>query len=313
MRGYVRQKLISLLPVLLGITLLAFVLGALTPGNPAELALSQGGYEPTPAQIAEMEEQMGLNAPYPVQYLRWLGRALTGDLGTSYYSGTPVGEELLRRLPVTGALTAYAMALTVGAGVALGCAAAAWYGRWPDRLLKGLFHIPLSIPAFWLALLLILLFAETLGWLPTSGTGGPRHMLLPAVSLAAASAAMTGRLTRSALLAELGRPYCTAALARGIRRWRLVVCNALPNAIVPVTAMLGNTLGGMLGGSIVVESIFALPGIGSYALDAVSHRDYPALRGYVLVTGGLYVLITLLVDVISLLLDPRVRLEGRAL
>ena len=138
-------------------------------------------------------------------------------------------------------------------------------------------------------------------------------MRRPAVSLAAASAAMTGRLTRSALLAELGRPYCTAALARGIRRWRLVVCNALPNAIVPVTAMLGNTLGGMLGGSIVVESIFALPGIGSYALDAVSHRDYPALQGYVLVTGSLYVLITLLVDVISLLLDPRVRLEGRAL
>ena len=312
MGRYLCAKGLSLIPVLLGISLLAFVLGVLTPGNPAELALSQGGYEPTPEQIAAMEEQMGLNAPYPVQYLRWLGRVLTGDLGTSYASRTPVGEELLRRLPVTLKLAACAMVLAVGLGGAMGCAAAAWRGRWPDRAVKAVVNVQLSLPGFWLALLLILLFAETLGWLPTSGNGGLRHMVLPALVLSSGTAATAARLTRAALLEEFGKPYCTAALARGAGRWRLTVRNALPNAAVPVVALLGNSLGGMLGGSVIVESVFALPGIGSYALSAITDRDYPVLQGYVLLTGAVYVLITLLVDGVSVLLNPKVRLGGRA-
>ena len=311
MKQYLIQKLISLLPVLFGISLLAFVLGILTPGNPAELALSQGGYEPTPEQIAEMEEQMGLDAPYPVQYLRWVGRVLSGDLGTSYSSRNPVGEELMRRLPVTLKLAACSILLTVVFGIALGCTAAAWQGRLPDRVIQALINVQLSFPAFWLALLMILFFAETLGWLPTSGTGGPRYMVMPSLVLSSASMATAARLTRSALLEEFGKQYCTAAMARGIGRWRLVVRNALPNAVVPVIAMLGNSLGGMLGGSIIIESIFARPGIGSYALAAVTNRDYPALQGYVLLTGFIYVLITLLVDTLSMLLNPKVRLGGK--
>lgn len=313
MRRYLLQKVLSLLPVLLGISLIAFTLGVLSPGNPAELALSQGGYEPTPEQIAAMEEQMGLNAPYPVQYIRWLGNVLRGDLGTSYASNRPVGEELLRRLPMTLKLTAYAMVLACGMGIALGCVAAAWRGRGPDRIIKAVVNVQLSFPAFWLALLLILLFAENLKWLPTSGNGGLRYMILPAFVLSYASGATAARLTRSALLAEFGKPYITAARARGIGRGRLVVCNALPNAIVPVVALLGNTLGGMLGGSVIIESIFALPGIGSYALEAITNRDYPALQGYVLLTGFTFVIITLLVDVVSMLLDPKVRLGRRSL
>ena len=313
MRRYLLQKVLSLLPVLLGISLIAFTLGVLSPGNPAELALSQGGYEPTPEQIAAMEEQMGLNAPYPVQYIRWLGNVLRGDLGTSYASNRPVGEELLRRLPMTLKLTAYAMVLACGMGIALGCVAAAWRGRGPDRIIKAVVNVQLSFPAFWLALLLILLFAENLKWLPTSGNGGLRYMILPAFVLSCASGATAARLTRSALLAEFGKPYITAARARGIGRGRLVVCNALPNAIVPVVALLGNTLGGMLGGAVIIESIFALPGIGSYALEAITNRDYPALQGYVLLTGFTFVIITLLVDVVSMLLDPKVRLGRRSL
>ena len=313
MRRYLLQKLLSLVPVLLGISLIAFVLGVLSPGNPAELALSQGGYQPTPEQIAAMEEQMGLNDPYTVQYVRWLGRVLRGDLGTSYASNRPVGEELLQRLPVTLKLTAYAMVLACAMGIALGCVAAAWRGRWPDRVVKGVVNVFLSFPAFWLALLLILLFAENLRWLPTSGNGGLRYMILPAFVLSSASGATAARLTRSALLAEFGKPYITAARARGIGRGRLVVRNALPNAIVPVVALLGNTLGGMLGGSVIVESIFALPGIGSYALEAITNRDYPALQGYVLLAGFTFVVITLLVDVVSMLLDPKMRLGRRRL
>lgn len=313
MRRYLRQKLLSLLPVLLGISLIAFTLGVLSPGNPAELALSQGGYEPTPEQIEAMEEELGLNAPYPVQYIRWLGNVLQGDLGVSYASSLPVGQELLRRLPVTLKLTAYAMLLSCGLGITLGCVAAAWRGRRVDQAMKLFVNTQLSFPSFWLALLLILLFAETLKWLPTSGTGGLRYMLLPAFVLSCASGATAARLTRSTLLAELGKPYITAARARGVSRGRLIIKNALPNAIVPVISLLGNTLGGMLGGSVIIESIFALPGIGSYALEAITNRDYPALQGYVLLSGFTFVAITLLVDIISMLLDPRVRLGRRNL
>lgn len=313
MGRYLLQKLLSLVPVLLGISLAAFVLGAVSPGNPAELALSQGGYTPTQEQVAAMERQLGLDASYPVQYLRWVGRALRGDLGESYSSRRPVAQELGRRLPVTLKLTAGAMALACGGGLLLGCLSALFRGRWPDHLIRAVVNVQLSVPGFWLALLLILLFAETLQWLPTSGNGGMRHMILPAVVLSTASMATAARLTRSALLAELGKQYCTAAAARGIRRWRLVVRNALPNAAAPVLALLGNSLGGMLGGSVIVESVFALPGIGSYALEAIGNRDYPALQGYVLLTGVTYVGITVLVDLASLLLDPKVRLEGRRL
>lgn len=311
MRRYLTQKILSLIPVLLGISIIAFVLGVISPGNPAELALSQGGYEPTPEQIAEMEQQMGLDKPYVVQYLHWVGHALTGDLGTSYASQRPVAQELARRLPVTLKLACCAMVLACAGGIAMGCIAAAFQDRWPDQIIKSIINIQLSLPSFWLALLLILIFAENLGWLPTSGNGGLRHMILPAVVLSSASAATAARLTRSSLLAEFGKQYCTAAAARGISRWRLVVRNALPNAIVPTVALLGNSLGGMLGGSVIIESIFALPGIGSFALDSIHSRDYPALQGYVLLAGVIYVGITMLVDTVSMLLDPKVRLGGK--
>ena len=195
----------------------------------------------------------------------------------------------------------------------LGCVAAACRGRWPDRVMGGFTALQLSLPAFWLALLLVLLFAETLGWLPTSGLRSPNGILLPALVLSWAPMASAARLTRSALLEQLARPYCLAARARGVSRVRLIWHNALPNALPPVVSLLGNTLGGLLGGSVVVESIFALPGLGAYALSAVTNRDYPALQGYVLVTGLVYVAVTTGVDLISMVLDPRIRLGGKAL
>ena len=313
MGRYCAKKLLSLFPVLLGITLAAFLLGVISPGNPAELALSQGGYQPTEEQIQEMEHQMGLDLPLPAQYLRWVGRALTGDLGQSYASGRPVLTELMLRLPTTLLLAGAAMALCLGGGLALGCVAAACRSRWPDRVIGGFTALQLSLPAFWLALLLVLLFAEILGWLPTSGLRSPKGLLLPALVLSWAPMASAARLTRSALLEQLARPYCLAARARGVSRVRLIWHNALPNALPPVVSLLGNTLGGLLGGSVVVESIFALPGLGAYALSAVTNRDYPALQGYVLVTGLVYVAVTTGVDLISMVLDPRIRLGGKAL
>lgn len=311
MKRYLLQKIFSLLPVLFGISLAAFVLGIITPGNPAELALSTGGYTPTPEQIAAMEVQMGLNAPYPVQYSRWVGRALHGDLGVSYASGNPVAHELLIRLPVTLKLTACAMVVICLLGIASGCAAAAFRSGVPDRIIRFGINVSLSLPGFWFALLMILLFSEMLRWLPTSGSGSFFHMIMPTAVLSLAPCSTTARLTRAALLSEVGKPYYSAAVCRGASRWGLVVRNALPNVIPPVAAMLGNSLGGMLGGSVIVETIFALPGIGSYALDAIHARDYPALQGYVLLTGFVFVIITLIVDIISILSDPSVRV-GRS-
>ncbi|HBW35194.1 ABC transporter permease [Desulfosporosinus sp. BICA1-9] len=314
MSRYILQKIASLVPVLLGISLIAFTLGVISPGDPAEIALSQGGMsEARPEQIAALREEMGLNDPLPVQYIRWVKNALHGDLGYSYATSEPVSEELARRLPVTLKLAGYAMLLTCAGGILIGTLSAAYKDSLLDHGIQGLTNIMLSIPGFWLAILMVLLFAEVLGWLPTSGTGGAKYMLMPAIVLSCATTATAARLMRSALLGELGKQYFLAANAKGISKYRLIVRNALPNAIVPVITLLGNYFGGILGGSVVVETIFALPGVGSYAIEAIYMRNYPALQGYVLLTGFLFVAVTLAVDLISLVLNPKIRLGGSSI
>lgn len=308
------QKISSLIPVILGISLIAFMLGVISPGDPAEIALSQGGMsEARPDQIALMREEMGLNDPLPLQYISWVKNALQGDLGNSFATSEPVSAELARRLPVTLKLAGYAMLITCVGGILLGTLSASYKDSLLDNSIKGLTNIMLSIPNFWLAILMVLLFAEILRWLPTSGIGGIKYMLMPAVVLSCATTAIAARLTRSALLGEFGKQYFLAANAKGISKYRLIVRNALPNAIVPVITLLGNYFGGILGGSVVVETIFALPGVGSYAINAIAMRDYPALQGYVLLTGFLFVAVTLAVDLISLALNPRIRLGGGSL
>lgn len=311
MRSYLSQKALSLVPVLFGITLLAFILGLLSPGDPAEIALNQGGmYAPSEEQIMEMRERMGLLEPLPVQYISWVKNLFQGDLGTSYSSQEAISDELLRRIPVTVKLAFYAMIIACLGGILLGLLAAMHKDRFLDNLIMSFTNILLSFPGFWLALLLILLFSEVLGILPTSGFGGPRHMIMPSLVLSYATTATTARLTRSALIAEFGKHYFLAATARGLSKNQLLVRHALPNAILPVITLLGNYIGGILGGSVIVETIFALPGLGSYAIDAVYARDYPAIQAYVLVTGFIFVGITLLVDLASLLLNPKIRLGG---
>ena len=310
MGRYLQRRLSSLLAVLVGISLLAFFLGVVSPGDPAEIALSQGGAPVTPESLADMRDRLGLNDPLPVQYMRWLDNAARGDLGASYFTGRPVGAELARRLPFTLRLAAYAMLFTCAIGFSLGVLGAAFQNRLPDRCIRWLVNIMLSFPGFWLALLLMLLLAETLGWLPTSGVGGPRHMVMPAITVSCAAAAGLARLFRASLLVELGKQYFLAANARGLGKAALLLRTAFPNAALPAVAMMGNYLGGILGGSVVVETIFALPGIGSYAIEAISARDYPALQGYVLLTGFVFVTVTFAVDVTCALLNPRIRLGG---
>ncbi|SMP51087.1 peptide/nickel transport system permease protein [Anoxynatronum buryatiense] len=308
---YVWRRLLALVPVLVGISIIAFALGVLAPGDPAEIALNRSGlYTPTPEQIAQVRSELGLDRPLVVQYGHWFQNLLRGDLGTSYTNGRPVAGELLRRLPLTLQLAGSAFMLTCFSGLFFGTLAVVFHREWPDRLINLMVNLLLSFPGFWLALLLILVLAENRSLLPTSGTGTLAHFVMPTLTLSAATSAIAIRLTRASLLQEMGKPYMLAARAKGLHRFRLVATNALPNALPPVMALLGNYLGGILGGSVVIESIFALPGIGSYAIEAIFTRDYPALQGYVLITGTFYVLVMLLVDLLSVMLNPRVRLGG---
>lgn len=310
---YLARRLLSMIPVILGISLAAFVLGLLTPGDPAVMALERDGVsEITPQLLEAKREELGLDQPGPVRYLNWAGDALTGNLGNSYSTGTPVSAELLRRLPVTLVLTGATMLLVCIFGISAGLLSAAFVNRTPDMMIRMAANLLTAFPAFWLGVVLIMVFGEYLKVLPTNGIGGIRHLFLPSVTLASAGIAMTGRLMRSSMLEELGRPYLLAADAKGITRFRVLVCHAFPNAIIPVIALLGNYLGGIIGGSAIVETIFSLPGIGSYVLEAIHARDYPVIQGYVLFTGAVYVVIFLGIDLLCAWLDPRLR-KGEAL
>lgn len=311
---YCVQRLLSAIPVLIGISLIAFILGLLTPGDPAMMALSRDGMsEVTTEMIEAKREELGLNDSFPVQYGRWLFNALQGDLGRSYSDNTQVSGELLRRLPVTLQLSACSLILVIIFGIAGGILSAAEAGKAVDSMMKVLTNLLLSFPSFWLAIILIIIFAENLKILPTSGVGGLRYMVLPSVTLAAANIGMTIRLMRSSMLTEFGKQYMLAANAKGIGKVRVLLAHAFPNAVVPVITLIGNYAGGILGGSFIIENIFSLPGIGSYVLSAIHSRDYPVIQGYVLVMGFTYVVISLIIDLLCALAQPKIRLGGKSL
>ncbi len=310
---YCFYRILMAVPVLVGISLLAFALGLLSPGDPAEFALNQNGLDaPTEAQLAVMREELGLNRPVYVQYLAWMAQVLQGNLGSSYISGRDILQELLLRLPVTAELAVLALALAAVVGIVAGVLCAVYKDSTLDRLLQFVTNVMLAVPGFWLALLMILLFSETLRWLPTSGSGSLRHFVLPALAVSLSTAATVCRYMRSSLLQEFAAQYFTIARVRGLGKARLLFSYALPNALLPVIALLGNYFAGILGGSVIAESIFALPGISSMALEAIRLRDYPVLQAYVLFTGWLLVVITLLVDVLMLRLNPKLQAgDGR--
>lgn len=310
---YCCQRLLTAIPVLLGISLLAFILGVLSPGDPAEFVLNQDGlYAPTEEQIAAMRTELGLDKPLWLRYGLWLLGVLQGDLGTSYITGRDIAAEIMQRLPVTLELAVLALIIAGVGGIFLGSVCAVYRGSFFDNFVKSLTNIMLSIPGFWLALVLILVFSEQLRWLPTSGTGSLKYFLLPAFVLAFATMATVCRFMRGALLTEFGRQYFLVAKARGISKVNLLTRYALPNAIIPVIALLGNYFASVLGGSVIVESIFAIPGISSMALEAIRYRDYPVLQAYVLVSGCILILVMVAVDLLIAYLNPKVKLGERS-
>ncbi|WP_293718808.1 ABC transporter permease [uncultured Phascolarctobacterium sp.] len=310
---YCCQRLLTAIPVLLGISLLAFILGVLSPGDPAEFVLNQDGlYSPTEEQIAAMRTELGLDKPLWLRYGLWLLGVLQGDLGTSYITGRDIAAEIMQRLPVTLELAVLALIMAGVGGIFLGSVCAVYRGSFFDNFVKSLTNIMLSIPGFWLALVLILVFSEQLRWLPTSGTGSLKYFLLPAFVLAFATMSTVCRFMRGALLTEFGRQYFLVAKARGISKVNLLTRYTLPNAIIPVIALLGNYFASVLGGSVIAESIFAIPGISSMALEAIRYRDYPVLQAYVLVSGCTLILVMVAVDLLIVYLNPKVKLGERS-
>lgn len=306
MISYVVRRLLATLPVLLGVTLVAFTLTYLLPGDPAR-ALAGERYREE--DLSRIRHELGLDRPLAQQYAAYLGRLARGDLGSSFATGRPVAVELAERFPRTVLLAAVAMGVAVALGLALGTAAAWRRGRLLDRV-SMLFALGgISVPVFVSAILLLWVFAVLLRWLPPSGyvDVAPLAIVLPAVTLGVRSAAMLARMTRSSLVEVLAQDYVRTGRAKGATEVGVVLRHGLRNALVPVVTLIGLDFGSYLSGSVLTESIFAWPGVGQYALTAILRRDFPAVQGTVLFLSVVFVLVNLAVDLLYGALDPRIR------
>ena len=312
MTGGILRRLANLVPVWLAVSALAFAIGTLAPGDPAEMLLQRRTGEPPPRDaVIAMRHVLGLDAAVPVRYLRWLGAALHGDLGTSLRSGGPVLTDLLERFPATVELAVAAFLIGAFIGVPLGIAAA-WRARSTlDHGARLCAILAASMPTFFSGYVFILVFAVRLHALPVAGRGGVRHLVLPALTLALGFAAGLTRLARAALLEELGEDYVRTARAKGLTEHAVVLRHALRIALVPVVTFAGTRFGHLLAGAAIVETVFGWPGIGKHIVDSIYDRDFPAIQGFVLFMGTAFVLVNLAVDLAYRMLDPRVRSRER--
>jgi peptide/nickel transport system permease protein len=308
--SYVARRVAYLVPTWIGITLLAFVMGTLAPGDPAAgvFARAHAGRPPSTVELERTRHELGLDDPAPQRYLRTVGDAVQGDLGTSYASGRPVMDELLERFPATLELALAATLLAVALGLPLGVLAALRRNSVLDHLTRGGSLVAASIPSFWIAYLLIILFSVKLQLLPSFGTGGIDHLILPALALALGEAGLVARLARSSMLEVLGQDYMTTARAKGLRERRTIGVHAMKNAIAPVVTQVGLIFGFLMAYSAIVEVIFVWPGIGRLAVEAITQRDYPVIQGFVIFAGTVFILVNLAVDLIYQRLDPRITL-----
>jgi ABC-type dipeptide/oligopeptide/nickel transport system permease component len=289
------------------LTVVVHALMAATAGDPLVALLGPTVRQLPLEQQARLRAEAGLDRSWPRQAADHLGGLLRGDLGSSRRSGRPVSAELRDRLPATVALALAALPLALALGLAVGTATAAAARTWLDTLLSGLLLVGTAVPAYWTGLLLVLAFSLTLGWLPSSGGGDARHLLLPALTLGLAAAAPLARITRSSLLDALAEPHVVAARARGLSGAQVLWRHGLRNAWVPILTVAGLDLGRMLGGAVFVEAVFAWPGLGLLMVDAIAARDAPLVQGIVLVGAATVLTLSLVVDLAYLRLDPRVR------
>ena len=308
----IARRLLATIPVMGVVAIAVFALLHATPGDPA--VIIAGDYA-TGEDIARIRAKLGLDQPFLTQVGLWVGRIVRGDLGTSIFSGLPVTTLIGQRVGTTAWLTLFAMLISVGIGVPLGVLAAWRKGAWIDRLVMIFAVSGFSIPTFWLGFILVYVFAITVGWLPVQGyipiTAGfwpfLSHLILPSLTLSAVYMALIARMTRASMLGVLSEDFIRTAFAKGLRPGRVLTHHALKNASLPVITIIGIGFALLIGGAVVTESVFALPGLGRLTVDANIRRDYPVIQGVILVVSGVYVLINLVVDVLYVVLDPRIR------
>jgi peptide/nickel transport system permease protein len=313
LRFIVRRLLISV-PVLLLVSLLSFAVIWLVPGDPAAAFADAGA---TPAQLAAIRHRLGLDEPFYLQAVDWYGRILHGDLGQSILLNRSVAAAIVERLPVTLSLTALALIFATLMGIVAGVLAAVRHRSWADQSIMALALLGLSVPEFWLGLMLIFGLAVRLRWFPAGGfvpitqsfSGWWHSMAMPAFTLAAVQVGFIARMTRSAMLEVLGQDFIRTAESKGLPHSIVVTRHGLPNALVPILTVLGIVTGALLGGAVVVEQVFSLPGVGRLIIGAVLSRDFPVIQGTLLFVAVIYLVVNLLVDILYALADPRVRIE----
>lgn len=310
MTTFMIRRIALIVPILIGVSILVFLITRLTPGDPVRQIV---GPDAPQEQIDEARRRLGLDQPVVIQYFDFVRNALTGDLGQSLRTQQDVTHEFASRLPLTMQLTVLAVAIAVGIGVPLGVISAVKKNSILDRIITVLALFGVSMPVFWIAIMAILLFSVRLGWLPTAGTDGPiwtwagfKSFILPACTLAVGAIGLIMRLTRSAMLEVLGREYVMVARAKGLAERKVVVRHALRNALLPIITYVGLLFGSLLGGAVVTETVFSLPGVGRLVVTAINQRDYPLIQGAVLMLAVIFTLINLLVDLLYAALDPRI-------
>ncbi|MFN2184221.1 MAG: ABC transporter permease [Anaerolineae bacterium] len=304
MLPYIGRRLLGAIPVLWGVATLVFVILRLLPGDPAALMLSEAGA--SAQAIAELRAELGLDESIPIQYGRYIAQLAQGNLGTSLFTQRSVVTTIAEQLPSTIELALSAMLVAIMVGTALGILAAVRHGTWLDVFIMAISVAGISIPIFWSAILLIWLFALLLGWLPATGQGGIRHLILPALVLGFASAGAITRLVRASLLEVMDYDFINTARAKGLAEGTILLRHALKNAFIPVTSIIGLQFGFLLGGTVVIETIFSRPGIGRLMVNAILWKDLPLVQGIVLLIALVYTLVNLATDVAYAYLDPRI-------
>jgi peptide/nickel transport system permease protein len=304
---YISSRLLVTIPVVFGVSLAVFSMLFLIPGDPVKMMLSE--FATNPEQIARMRAQLHLNEPFAEQFGRFVWGAVRGDLGSSIRDHRPVTAEILEVLPATLQLSLAALALAAVLGIALGIIAAVRQNSWWDLGSMVVALVGVSVPSFWLGLLLIFLFSLRLEWLPATGGGGVDHLLMPAFALGLGAAAIIARLTRSSMLEVLRTEYMTTARAKGLGGPSVVLRHGLLNALIPIITIFGLQFGSLLAGTVIIETVFGRPGVGRLLVNAILNKDFPLVQGIVLFVAAGYVLINLAVDVVYAAVDPRIRYQ----
>jgi ABC-type dipeptide/oligopeptide/nickel transport system permease component len=303
MLTFLLRRLALAVPTLVGVLVVVFLLLYVAPGDPVQEMVGERADAET---IARLRRELRLDEPLPVQFASYIGGVVRGDLGRSYITNRPILGDILDRFPKTLLLAGAAMAIAATVGITVGALSARKPGGWFDRVALSLTYLGISFPVYWVGLLLILLFAVMLRWLPPSGYGRPIYLVLPALALGSRSIAFLARVTRSAMLEVLGGDFVRTARAKGLRERAVIVRHALRNALIPVITVLGLDFGYYLTGSILTETIFSWPGLGRYVVNAIARRDLPAIQGSVLFLSVVFVLVNLATDVAYAKADPRV-------